>query len=160
MQKLKLIIPKTLSHFSLKSLIIVSLTILASKICRADKYGCWIPGTNNIWHTNDPAHPGPINFLNDGVTGALNGVDDGYYDLDGRCGATTDVCYVYWQASTPWHPAGDLRGVGYLNDYSYTACPIDDYMPLLFIFTAGFSFFKMRRRSVHLNENNLNHSCI
>src|SRR4051812_20603781 len=88
------------------------------------RYGCWLQDTNYIWHTTDPAHPGSTNFLNDGVTGALNGDDDGYYEKDGRCPDVGVICKVYWQAST-LHPAAEERGAGLLADFSVDNCPID-----------------------------------
>lgn len=135
MKRFLFIIPITISLFIICS--------PNSSFADTHRYGCWIPGTNKVWHTNVPGST--INFQNDGVTGALNGIDDGFYDLDGRCGDATTFCEVFWNVSS-YHPAGESRGVGYLADYSIDYCPIDDYVPILSTIIILISFRKIYRR--------------
>lgn len=152
MKKLLFIIPKVFPVILF--LVIISLDTFAD----THRYGCWIPGTNFIWHTNDPANPGLTNFLNDGVSAALNGDDDGYYHKDLRCGDSLKPCTVYWQVSS-YHPAGEIRGTGYLADYSIEHCPIDDYIPAVLTLIAAFGFLQIRKIPIFnsVNENNHHH---
>jgi len=86
------------------------------------RYGCWIPdvnpNVNRIWYILDPTHPGPTNFLND-LNG--NGTDDNYYQLQNRCANSLSISCTVYQRN------GDIRGYGYLADYSVDYCPLDDY---------------------------------
>ncbi|WP_231426306.1 hypothetical protein [Pedobacter sp. Leaf250] len=109
------------------------------------RYGCWIPETNYIFYEPDLAHGGSPNFLTDWKV--PNGDDDGYYEKDARCGNSIALsCTVYWAISSV-HPSGnDIRGYGFLADYSIEYCPIDDYIPLLIIFTAGVAFIQIRKK--------------
>jgi hypothetical protein len=137
MKKLLFIIPKVFI-FALFFTLLFSVSSFAD----VHRYGCWIPGTNKVWHT--PVSPGSTNYQNDGVTGLLNGIDDGFNTLDDRCGNSTDFCEVFWNVSS-YYPSGGSRGVGYLADYSIDYCPIDDYIPLLFIFTIGITLIKFKK---------------
>lgn len=152
MKKLSFIIPRVL-NITFLSLFFSSTPTSAD----VHRYGCWIPGTNKVWHT--PVSPGSINYQNDGVTGALNGIDDGFYDLDGRCGNSTAFCEVFWNVSS-YHPLGESRGIGYLADYSIDYCPIDDYIPALFIFTLGIAIVYMKKVPVLVNEGKHHHGSI
>ena len=155
MKKLQFIIP----NVTLLQIIFITLLFCFPAKLKADTHytGCWIPGTNSIWYVNDlVGHPGSTNFLNDGVTGALNGIDDGYHDLDGRCNNGGSIpCVVYWNPSA-FHSFGDKRGDGEMSEYSVDYCPIDDYIPALFIFTLLIAIFKMRNSHL-INESKFNH---
>ncbi|WP_316832750.1 hypothetical protein [Pedobacter aquatilis] len=63
-----------------------------------------------------------------------------------RCFETTGItCVVYQYGTTGATPPG--TAVVYSGFYGQvtTNCPIDDYIPIFFIFTAGFAFFQIRR---------------
>ena len=46
---------------------------------------------------------------------------------------------------------------GMYTSISLTNCPVDDYIPLLFIFTAGIAFLQIRKRLALIKDEDLHH---
>lgn len=66
-------------------------------------------------------------------------------------------CRVYdfgTTGTTP--PSAAIIYTGYYAVVT-TNCPIDDYIPLLFIFTAGIAFFQIRKKQASIKDENLHH---
>jgi hypothetical protein len=139
MKKLLFIIPKVLKNalvtkFAKTILILASLFFLVQRSFAADHVsGCRIG--NRIFQIYDTAHPSPTNFQYDSDG---NGSPNGYINLDDRCASgNTMVCTLYA------HDEVTVMGYGMLADFSIDYCPLDDYVPILFIFTFCVGFLKL-----------------
>lgn len=125
MKKLSLIIP-----------LLIASTLLTPLILHADTpiSGCRFG--SRIWTNPDminshPAYPAYFNYSNT--------ADNGYSNFAGRCYAGgNSPCYIYASDGSLWHQ-------GTLGDISFDNCPIDDYVPVIFIFTAGIALIHIRR---------------
>lgn len=101
------------------------------------EYGCLVPGYPELL-INQSNPPGGT-FFN---TPALY--------PDPGCSWQLDTTMPY--AGCVGHASGGVKGK-YVQ-----ACPIDDYIPLLFIFTAGFAFFQIRKGKLLLKDEDLYHN--
>ncbi|WP_316736101.1 hypothetical protein [Pedobacter aquatilis] len=78
-----------------------------------------------------------------------------------RCFNTTNIpCEVYIYGSSTITPAS--TSVIYAGYYAVitTNCPIDDYVPVFFIFTAGIGCISIANRQKNINENIHHNGCI
>ena len=91
------------------------------------EYGCLVPGYPEllIYQT---APPGGVFSNNPNLQPGVN------------CQWMLDTSQPY--LGCVGHGKGGIKGT------YYQQCPIDDYIPLLLIFTAGFAFFQIRRKQV------------
>ncbi|WP_316794880.1 hypothetical protein [Pedobacter agri] len=98
-----------------------------------------------IWYTVDTKyHSGEPFFLNDLDE---NGTDDGFNFLSGRCrSGISSSCTIINKSDGTIFISPTYGSVGELSDFSLDNCPIDDYIPLLIIFTAGVAFTQIRKK--------------
>jgi hypothetical protein len=145
MKKLGLIIPLLIAFQFLKSD-----SVFADTPVRGCRLGMRIWYTvDNIYHSGEPF------FLND-LDG--NGTDDGFNFLSGRCSSgILTSCTIINKSDGTIFNSPTYGSVGELSDFSIDNCPIDDYIPLLFIFTAGTAFFQIRKRQASIKDENLYH---
>ncbi|MBC6112196.1 hypothetical protein ACFOG5_10545 [Pedobacter fastidiosus] len=162
MQKLKLIIPllKSPSSIFLK-FISTTLFLMGAQKLSAQSDGCHVVrGITDVIYYN----PYGSQWITTGVVDA-SGAEGGYHtDGSATFGCIKDLggsCDIYQQ----YKMADGTTGIRIYMSGTYANidplnCPIDDYLPLFFIFTASFTFLKLKQERILLNENNLNHSCI
>lgn len=162
MQKLKLIIPllKSPSSTLLKLTLVFCFLIWKQNLC-AQSDGCHVVrGMTDVIYYN----PYGAQWITTGVVDA-SGAEGGYHtDGSATFGCIKDLggsCDIYQQ----YRMADGSTGIRIYMSGTYASidplnCPVDDYVPLLFIFTASFTFLKLRRERIIFNENILNHSCI
>lgn len=67
------------------------------------------------------------------------------------------ACKVYDYGTTGGSPP--VSAVVYSGFYAVvtTNCPLDDYIPLFLIFTAGVALFQIRKRNMRFVNENINH---
>lgn len=119
--------------------IIPILTIFNILSLKADTpfYGC--RHGSRIWTDEDTSNPHP-NYPS--YYNYSNTDDNGYRNFAGRCyNEGTSACYIY-------HTDGTLRHQGTLGNISFDNCPIDDYIPVLFIFAFIFAFIRLKSRPI------------
>ena len=149
MKKLGLIIPLSFVPPFLKTSFLILVMALVPRSLYADRYGCFVETYPfYIFHNEYTAMGGNPNYL---FSSDANNNPDTYYIRNGRCPLADQIpCYLY-------NFNGTLKAVGYVTDFSIDNCPIDDYIPLLFIFTAGIAFFQIRKRQASIKDENLHH---
>lgn len=109
-----------------------------------------------IWYTIDTKyHSGEPFFLNDLDE---SGTDDGFNFLSGRCSSgISTTCSIVNKSNGTIFNSPTYGSVGELSDFSIDNCPIDDYVPLIFIFTAGIAFLKVTKRQALIKDEDLHH---
>lgn len=78
-----------------------------------------------------------------------------------KCFQDTGIpCKVYDYGTTGSSPP--VTAVVYTGYYATvtTNCPIDDYTPLFFIFTAGIGFYNIHKRNKYLHENIIDYGSV
>lgn len=156
MKKLSLIIPLLKNSLSRFTLIFV-LFQCSSLVSYAQTYGCHIytltGSQQRVYYTPDHSRDFPNN------TGWIASAPSyNTFDAEKECIIDTGSgCTVYKSGTTGTSTADIMYSNGIEGTlYSYP-CPIDDYIPLLFIFTAGLAFFQIKKRKVNLNNENIPH---
>ncbi|MES2446432.1 MAG: hypothetical protein V4546_04585 [Bacteroidota bacterium] len=137
MKKLFFIIPKVL--LSLFFFLFSASNLYADTPIYGCRVGLRIWTDPDIYH-----HSGSPYFINDIDE---NGTDDSFSNNAGRCGAgATTPCYVINKIDGSYrHTSMGLPVAGVLDYYSIDNCPIDNYIPLLFIFTIGITLIKFKK---------------
>lgn len=126
MKKLRLIIPLS---------ILILFLCLSSSYADTPIYGCRFG--SRIWANEDltnshPNYPAYFNYSNTS--------DNGYNNFSGKCyDGGSSPCYIYTTDGTLWHQ-------GTLGSISYDNCPFDNYIPLLLIFTIGFTILRFKKQ--------------
>lgn len=166
MKKLGLIIP-LLKHISFYFLTFTWFVLLIawSQVLYAQTNGCHIVrGMSDVIYYTPYGAGSPSEWTTTGVidpTGAQGGF---HYDNTATFGCIRDIgglCTIYQQYEiSPGPPqvvGTRVYETGVYASINPTNCPIDDYIPLLFIFTAGIAFFQIRKRQASLKDENLHH---
>jgi len=109
---------------------------------------------SRLYHTPYTAGSGsPTEWIQTGPSGAGFNVI-----TPTKCFENSGIaCKVYDFGTTGTTPPSSA--VIYTGYYALvtTNCPIDDYLPLLFIFTAGIAFFQVRKKHSIIKDENFHH---
>ena len=159
MKKFLFIIPNVAFYFTIS---IVLLLLINSKILAADGVdGCHIftgGGQERVYWLPYPEGTGsPVRWIAQSA-GTFAGSGGSGYNLQTATKCFNNVgpgCDVYKYGTTGVSPAPSE--ILFSGTYAIIiACPIDDYIPVLFIFTLLIVMFKMR--NLHqINESKFNH---
>lgn len=156
MKKLSLIIPpsKPISTYFIHLNLLI-LLVLSAKSNSAQTYGCHVlRGMSDVLYDTPYGIGSPYEWL---ATGTIDvtGTQGGFHYDAGSFGCIQDigdVCIVYQQYEISYGPP-QIVGVrpyktGVFAGMQPSNCPIDDYIPSFFIFTAFIVFFKMKRKAL------------
>lgn len=150
MRKLCLIIPlqKSQSIF-LRRYILLFVLSITPFFSYSDRYGCYVDEYSYyLFHNEYSAMGGHPNYL---FSSDNNNHPDTYYIKGDRCPLNMNTtCYLY-------NYNGTFKTFGYVTDFDATNCPLDDYIPLFLIFTAGVALFQIRKRNMSFANENINH---
>lgn len=159
MKKLSFIIPKV----KFISFILIVISILAPKTINGAENGCrvLVGSSYRLFYNSYGSE-----WITTGTVD-LSGATGGYREdgsmTYGCIAVTGGSCTVYQQYINPGPPSFvDIREYrnGLLANVDPVNCPIDDYIPLLFIFTLGIATFYIKRVPTSINEGKHHHGSL